>query len=167
MFLQHGGPQWFSRMRIRLNHWGPPCWRKIRWRRSESRGIEPRRVRQHSFMEINHEVLCTVLLSRPLIQGGQLSVFWGRKNVQTCLTALRAKPAQLKCVKVNWLPRHDLKSVDSAVKLQLNSKTQHEHNNFTFMETRKAVPWRNPHLQIFYLIFIYLFIYFYWTGLVL
>ena len=30
--------------------------------------------RQHSFVEIDHEIFSTVILSLPLIQGGQLSV---------------------------------------------------------------------------------------------
>ena len=32
------------------------------------------RGRQHSFVEIDHEIFSTVILSLPLIQGGQLSV---------------------------------------------------------------------------------------------
>ena len=38
------------------------------------RGFNPRRGRQHSFMEIDHEIFSTVILSLPLIQEGQLSV---------------------------------------------------------------------------------------------
>ena len=34
----------------------------------------PRPGRQHSFVEIDHEILSTVILSLPLIQEGQLSV---------------------------------------------------------------------------------------------
>ena len=37
-------------------------------------GFNPRRGRQHSFMEIDHEIFSTVTLSLPLIQEGQLSV---------------------------------------------------------------------------------------------
>ena len=33
-----------------------------------------RRGRQHSFVEIDHEIFSTVILSLPLIQEGQLSV---------------------------------------------------------------------------------------------
>ena len=36
--------------------------------------VQPRRGRQHSFMEIDHEIFSTVILSLPLIQEGQLSV---------------------------------------------------------------------------------------------
>ena len=39
-----------------------------------SRGFNPRRGRQHSFVEIDHEIFSTVILSLPLIQEGQLSV---------------------------------------------------------------------------------------------
>ena len=42
--------------------------------RPGGRGFNPRRGRQHSFVEINHEIFSTVILSLPLIQEGQLSV---------------------------------------------------------------------------------------------
>ena len=42
------------------------------WR--PGRGFNPRRGRQHSFVEIDHEIFSTVILSLPLIQEGQLSV---------------------------------------------------------------------------------------------
>ena len=38
------------------------------------RGFNPRRGRQHSFVEIDHEIFSTVILSHLLIQEGQLSV---------------------------------------------------------------------------------------------
>ena len=37
-------------------------------------GFNPRRGRQHSFVEIDHEIFPTVILSLPLIHEGQLSV---------------------------------------------------------------------------------------------
>ena len=37
-------------------------------------GSKPRRGRQHSFMEVDHEIFSTVILSLLLIQEGQLSV---------------------------------------------------------------------------------------------
>ena len=42
--------------------------------RPRGRGFNPRRGRQHSFVEIGHEIFSTVILSLPLIQEGQLSV---------------------------------------------------------------------------------------------
>ena len=42
--------------------------------RPGGRGFNPRRGRQHSFLEIDHEIFSTVILSLPLIQEGQLSV---------------------------------------------------------------------------------------------
>ena len=42
--------------------------------RPGSRGFNPHRGRQHSFMEIDHEIFFTVILSLLLIQEGQLSV---------------------------------------------------------------------------------------------
>ena len=37
-------------------------------------GFNSRRGRQHSFVEIDHDIFSTVMLSLPLIQEGQLSV---------------------------------------------------------------------------------------------
>ena len=42
--------------------------------RPGGRGFNPRRGRQHPFVETNHEIFSTVILSLPLIQEGQLSV---------------------------------------------------------------------------------------------
>ena len=42
--------------------------------RPGGRGFNPSRGRQHSFVEIDHEIFSTVILSLPLIQEGQLSV---------------------------------------------------------------------------------------------
>ena len=38
--------------------------------RPGGRGFNPRRGRQHSFVEIDHEIFSTVILSLPLIQKG-------------------------------------------------------------------------------------------------
>ena len=45
------------------------------------------------FVEIGHEIISTPILSRPLIQVGQLSVTGGR----TCTKYCRVNPAQEKC----------------------------------------------------------------------
>ena len=42
--------------------------------RPGGRGFDPRRGRQLSFVEIDHEIFSMVILSLPLIQEGQLSV---------------------------------------------------------------------------------------------
>ena len=42
--------------------------------RPGGRGFNPRRDRQHFFVETDHEIFSTVILSLPLIQEGQLSV---------------------------------------------------------------------------------------------
>ena len=42
--------------------------------RPGGRGFNPRRVRQQSFVEIDREIVSTVILFLPLIQEGQLSV---------------------------------------------------------------------------------------------
>ena len=48
--------------------------------RPGGRGFNPRRGRQHSFVEIDHELFSTVILSLPLIQKRAVVSFW-RKNV--------------------------------------------------------------------------------------
>ena len=47
------------------------CAVRLETRRSR---VQPPRGRQHSFVEIDHEIFSTVILSLPLIQEGQLSV---------------------------------------------------------------------------------------------
>ena len=47
------------------------CGVRLETRRSQ---FKPRRGRQHSFVEIDHEIFSTVILSLPLTQEGQLSV---------------------------------------------------------------------------------------------
>ena len=42
--------------------------------RPGGRRFSPRQGRQHSFVEIDHEIFSTVILPLPLIQEGQLSV---------------------------------------------------------------------------------------------
>ena len=54
--------------------------------------IRPPSGRQHSFIEINHEIFLTVILSLPLIQGGQLSV--SGERMCTILVNCWTKPAQ-------------------------------------------------------------------------
>ena len=49
-----------------------------------------------NFVEIDHEIFSTVLLSLPLIKEEQLSVS-GEKCAQYWLAAYRTKPAQLTC----------------------------------------------------------------------
>ena len=53
-------PRWFSWMHVRL------VIRRLR--------VRPPPGRQHYFVEIDHEIFSTVILSLPLIQEGQLSV---------------------------------------------------------------------------------------------
>ena len=47
---------------------------KNRLTRASISEFNPRRGRQHSFVEIDHEIFSTVILFLPLIQEGQLSV---------------------------------------------------------------------------------------------
>ena len=71
------------------------------WCVSNWRSGGRRRVQQHPFVEIDHAIFSTVILSLLLIQEGQLSVF-GKKNVHKYwLTASWTKPAQKKM----WLDK--------------------------------------------------------------
>ena len=54
--------------------------------RPGGRGFNPRRGRQHPFVEIDREIFSTVILSLLLIQEGQLSVS-GEECAQYWLTA--------------------------------------------------------------------------------
>ena len=54
--------------------------------RPGGRGFNPRRGRQHSFVEMDHEIFSTFILSLPLIQEGQLSVS-AKECAQYWLTA--------------------------------------------------------------------------------
>ena len=51
--------------------------------RPEGRGFNPRRGRQHSFVEIDREIFSMVILSLPLIQEGQFT-----EAVLTCTHTL-------------------------------------------------------------------------------
>ena len=63
--------------------------------RPGGRGFNPLRGRQHSFVEIDHEIFSTVILSLPLIQEGQLS-FSGERMCTILVNRLEdyVKPAQ-------------------------------------------------------------------------
>ena len=55
--------------------------------RPGGRGFNPRRDRQHSFVEIDHEIFSTVILSLPLIQLIQEGQFLAKECAQYWLTA--------------------------------------------------------------------------------
>ena len=54
--------------------------------RPGGRGFNPHRGRRHSFVQIDHEIFSTLILSLPLIQEGQLSVS-GERMCTILLTA--------------------------------------------------------------------------------
>ena len=63
-------------MKNRFSRWLPwqPSWISDRGTILGGRGFNPRRGGQHSFVEIDHEIFSTAILSLPLIQEWQLSV---------------------------------------------------------------------------------------------
>ena len=65
---------------------------------SGGHGLDPGQIQQHSFVEIDHEIFSTVILSFPLIRKGQVSVFWQKNVHMYWLTSYRTKPAQEKSV---------------------------------------------------------------------
>ena len=65
--------------------------------RPGGRGFNPRRGRQHSFEETDHEIFSTVILSLLLIQEGQLSV---------CVEVLRASQPNGVMSSAVSLPNH-------------------------------------------------------------
>ena len=96
--------------------------------RPGGRGFSPRRGRQHSFAEIDHEIFSTVILSLPLIQEGQLSVsgermctiLVNRLEDLACLYIVNvwlAKLTALDMTPLGWLGRK--------TSTQTNKHTQH------------------------------------------
>ena len=61
--------------------------------RPGGRWFDPRQGRQHSFVEIGHEIFSTVILSLLLIQEGQLSDS-GERMCTILVNCLEEKPAQ-------------------------------------------------------------------------
>ena len=61
--------------------------------RPGGRVFNPRRGQQHPFVEIDHEIFSTVILSLPLIQESSCQ-FLAKECAQYWLTAQRTKPAQ-------------------------------------------------------------------------
>ena len=67
--IQLIGPGYLQKAPASVAHLDAPS----DWRPG-GRRFNPRRGRQHFFVEIDHEIFSTVILSLPLIQEGQLSV---------------------------------------------------------------------------------------------
>ena len=70
--------------------------------RSGGRGFNPRRGRQHSFVEIDHEIFSMVVLSLPLIQEGQLSVS-GERMCTVLVNCFEACPVNMWLGKLTML----------------------------------------------------------------
>ena len=64
--------------------------------RPGGRRFNPRRGRQYSFVEIDHEIFSTVILSLPLIQEGQLSVS-GKRMCTILVNRLEDKVCPVTC----------------------------------------------------------------------
>ena len=58
-------------------------------------------VRSHTFVEIDHEMISTIILLLPLIHSRRVVVSYKQKYVHKLLVNRLFKPAQEKCGKVN------------------------------------------------------------------
>ena len=74
--------------------------------RPGGRGFNPHRGRQHSFVETDHEIFSTVILSLPLIQEGQLSVS-GERMCTVLVNRLEESLPSKRVVRQTDRPRHD------------------------------------------------------------
>ena len=83
-------------------------------------GFNTRRGRQHSFIEIGHEIFSTVILSLPLIQEGQLSV-----SGERMCTILVNRLEDYACPVNEWLGK--LTPLDMIPLGWLGCNPQHKH----------------------------------------
>ena len=88
------------------------------------RGFNPRQGRQHSFVEIDHEIFSTVILPLPLIQEGQLSV-----SGERMCTILVNRLEDLACPVNVWLGK--LTALDMTPLGWLGRKTSTQTNKDT------------------------------------
>ena len=89
--------------------------------RPGGRGFNPRRGRQHSFVEIDHEIFSTVILSLPLIQEGQLSVSGERMcTILVKLLEDQACPVNVWLGKLTALDMTPLGSLGRKTSTQIN-----------------------------------------------
>ena len=107
-----------------------PWW--LSWMRRPTgpggRGFNPRRGRQHSFVEIDHEIFSMVILSLPLIQEGQLSV-----SGERMCTILVNRLEDWACPVNVWLGK--LTALDMTPLGWLGRKTSTQTNKQTFRLT--------------------------------
>ena len=93
------------------------CW-------SGGRGFDPRRVRQHSFVELDYEIFSMAILSLPLIQEGQFLVHSKKKKkkkkkkkcAQVLVNCYYASPGNV------WLGQ--LKKIDMTLTVLTRSSNQ-------------------------------------------
>ena len=101
-------------------------------RRPGGRGFNPHRGRQHSLVEIDHEIFSTVILSLPLIQEGQLSV-----SGERMCTILLNRLEDLACPVNVWFGK--LTALDMTPLGWLGRKTSTQTNNyFEFITLNKC-----------------------------
>ena len=89
---------------------------------ADSRGFNPH-VRQHSFIKIGHEIICTAILSLPLIQEEQLSVT-GERMDTTSTGKLPRRLTQVCVDSSTDRARSDLKSVEGPLNTNTTNRDQ-------------------------------------------
>ena len=103
--------------------------------RPGGRGFDPRRGRQHSFVEIDHEIFSMVILSLPLFQEGQLSV-----SGERMCTILVNRIEDYACPVNVWLGK--LTALDMTPLGWLGRKTSTQTNN--------GIHWKREIFFLFY-----------------
>ena len=104
--------------------------------RPGGRGFNPRRGRQHFFMEIDHEIFSTVILSLPLIQEGQLS-----DSGERMCTILVNYLEDYACPVNVWLDK--LTALDMSLFGWLGRKPQHKQTISIRSKKWKVTFWQN------------------------
>ena len=91
--------------------------------RPEGLGFNPSRCRQNSFMELDHEIFSTVILSLPLIQEGQRAASEGQRGGKR---GQEGWPAPLHRTSWNtvYTPQHKKYATEYTCKLKIFIKLQ-------------------------------------------
>ena len=109
--------------------------------RPGGRGFDPRRGRQHSFVEIDHEIFSTVILSLLLIQEGQLSVS-GERMCTILVNRLEDKACPVNV----WLGK--VTTLDMTHWVDWAVKPQHKQNSQKWTAWWVTMPDINHHIVI-------------------
>ena len=119
-----------SLWRNKKNHLRIGC--ASNWRPG-GRGFDPSRGWQHSFVEIDHEIFSTVILSLPLIQEGQLSV-----SGERMCTILVNRLEDYTCSVNVWLGKLTALEMTPRGWLGHKTSTQHKHHQILLLNNNSS-----------------------------